>query len=546
MTVLSTLKNKSVKMTPPKDLTLGSLPPLGLKRQIALGVMCMTLLIVSLDATILNIALPALVRGLNASNIQLEWIVDSYAVVSAGLLIFAGSLGDRVGHKLMLVVGLVIFTCGSLGSALSPSVDVLIFSRSVMGIGAACIMPATLSIITSLFRRQSERALAIGIWSGTEGIGIALGPIAGGWLLAHYWWGSVFLINVPIGMLAAVLAAIMIPNYKSEKKISSDWAGVILSVSGISLFLWGIIEAPLSGWTSPSVMIPSLGGLIIIALFVMWEFKTKEPMVKMNLFKKSRFSVAMISEALIIFVLMGLLFLMTQYLQFSLGFTPFSAGLRILPVAVVLGVIAPISTLVDKVIGTKITVAIAMLTIAVGCYMLSDVSVTSTYHQVLIGLLVVGFGAGMAFPPATESVMGALKPESVGVGSATNSSALQLGGALGVGVVGTALTSRYQSDILKMLSGHNVPTKALTVIKGSLGGALQVAHIVGGNSGKLLAVGAKISFISGMDLGLKIGGFVAVISAITVILFLPARGVNARLHKEGTPKRRLSDEISIE
>ncbi len=491
--------------------------------------------------TILNIALPDLVVSLKATNIQLEWIVDSYAVVTAGLLIFAGSLGDRIGRKILLVAGLTVFAVGSIVSAFSSSVLMLIVGRAIMGAGSAFTMPATLSLITSMFRRQNERALAIGIWSGTEGIGIALGPIAGGWLLAHFWWGSVFLINVPIAVIAAVSATLLIPNYKSSKKIRSDWTGVILSIVGISLFLWGIIEAPLSGWFSPEVIIPLLVGAFGMFLFMFWEFKSSHPMLETALFKKARFSAALASEGLIIFVLMGLLFLMTQYLQFSLGFTPFAAGIRILPVAIVLGVAAPVSTFIDKLLGTKLTVAGAMLIIALGCYMLSFTTIYSSYNDVLIGLIVVGLGSGLAFPPATESVMGSLKAENTGVGSASNSASMQLGGALGVGVIGTALISRYQGSLSGMLVGHNIPPQAMAIIKGSLGGALAVAHIAGGRSGILLALAAKISFIGGMDLGLRVGAAVAVLSAISALIFLPSRSEHVKLETSRLIHRRAED-----
>jgi dipeptide/tripeptide permease len=241
---------------------------------------------------------------------------------------------------------------------------------------------------------------------------------------------------------------------------------------------------------------------------------------------------------------MGLLFLMTQYLQFSLGFTPFAAGIRILPVAIILGVAAPISTFIDKYLGTKITVAGAMLIIALGCYMLSLTTIHSTYNDVLFGLIVVGLGSGLAFPPATEAVMGTLKSENTGVGSATNSAAMQLGGALGVGIIGTALTSRYQGNLSKVLMGHNIPPVALNAIKGSLGGALAVAHIAGGTSGKLLAAAANSAFISGMDLGLQVGSVVAVVAAVLIIGFLPSRNIHLNVPDTKDKLRRSEDSSS--
>ncbi len=497
---------------------------LGYKRDIALAVLCISLLMSSLDNTILNIALPTLVRDLKATNTQLEWIVDAYALVSAGLLIFAGSLGDRIGRKKLLISGLFIFILGSSGSAFSKSVGMLIFSRAVMGIGVAFIMPATLAIITTLFRRQSERALAIGIWSGTEGFGIALGPIAGGWLLSHFWWGSVFLINVPIGIIGIVGAAILIPESKAYLSSKQDIKGVLLSISGMSLLLWGIIEAPIGGWTSVSVLLPTLlGGLFLIG-FILHERSSSKPMLDMEAFKNPRFTVAMASVALIIFVLLGVLFLMTQYIQFSLGYSPLAAGIRILPVAAVLGISAPISIFIDKVVGTKVVVAAAMFLVAFGLFDLSRITIYGTYSNSLIGMVIIGVGAGLAFPPATESIMGSLSKDRTGVGAATNSAGLNLGGALGVAVIGSVLATRYQSIMTTLLSGHKIPSAALSAIKGSLGGALQVSNIVGGKTGLLLSEAARGAFISGMDSGLKVGAFVALLSGVIALMFLPARG----------------------
>ncbi len=498
-------------------------PVLGARRRACLFVLCLTLVIVSLDSTILNIAIPTLVNVLKATNTQLEWIVDSYAIVSAGLLIFAGNLGDRFGRKLMLIIGTIIFGTGSLSSAFSSSVGMLIASRAVMGIGTACIMPATLAIITNIYRRQGERALAIGIWSGTEGFGLAVGPIVGGWLLAHYWWGSVFLVNVPISLLGILGALILIPESKNVEAQRIDWPGVILSIVGISLVLWGIIEAPNRGWHSLEVVLTSIGGLLIIGLFILWESKSANPMLNLSFFKKRRFSAPMVSVALIIFTLMGVLFVMTQYLQFSLGYSAMGAGLRVLPVAIVLGIAAPISTLLDRVVGSKVVVAFALLCVAAGLLYLATTTASSTYATALVGMIVVGIGAGLAFPPATESIMGSLPRESTGVGSAANSSVMQLGGALGVGVIGSILATRYQAIILRDLNGHTIPAPALSAIKGSLGGALQVAKIVGGQQGSALASAARSAFISGMDQGLIVGAVVVILAAIIALFTLPSR-----------------------
>ncbi len=520
-------------------------PILGKRRGVALGFLCTALIITSLDNTILNIALPTLVKDLKATNTQLEWIVDAYAVVSAGLLIFAGSLSDKIGHKKLLTIGSLAFAGGSAVSAFSGSVDFLILGRAIMGAGAACIMPATLSMITSLFRRHEERSLAIGIWSGSEGLGIAAGPIVGGWLLAHYWWGSIFLVNVPIVLIGMLGVLWLVPESYENKKAKSDIVGVLLSIVGMSSLLWGIIDAPVHGWTSVYVIGSMALGVATMVIFVGWERRTSHPLLHLEIFKKPRFSVAMISAGMIIFVLLGLLFVLTQYFQFSLGFTPFSAGLRILPVALVLGAAAPISSIIDRKIGTKLVVGASMLIIAFGLILLSNTSISSTYTEELPGLLLIGLGAGLAFPPVTESVMGELNGEKTGIGSATNSSGLQFGGALGIAVIGTVLASKYQSDITHLIGNYPVPPKVLTIIKGSLGGALAVAHIAGGNIGHLLATGARRSFISAMDLGLKVGTVVALLSAAVAFIFLPARRALTEPPTGVTHNRRASDRDKV-
>ncbi len=516
-------------------------PILGTRRKIALGFLCTTLIITSLDNTILNIALPTLVRVLHATNTQLEWIVDAYAVASAGLLIFAGSLSDRVGHKRLLVSGSIFFTLGSAVSAFSGSVYYLVLGRAIMGVGAACIMPATLSLITTLYRRHEERALAIGIWSGSEGLGIAAGPIIGGWLLGHYWWGSVFMINIPIALIGMVGVIFLIPSTHEVVRSRGDYGGVALSILGMSSLLWGIIDAPVHGWTSIQVVGSVLAGVLLLVAFVLWEHRSKYPLLKLGMFRNRRFSVAMVSATLIIFVLMGLLFVITQYFQFSLGYSPLSAGLRVLPIALILGIAAPASSILDRLVGSKIVVAGSMLIIAVGLFVISTISMTSSYGSELPGLLLVGFGAGLAFPPVTESVMGSLDLPQTGIGSATNSSALQFGGALGVAVIGTVLASRYQTHLTQLIGAYPVPPKVLGIIKGSLGGALAVAHVAGGKIGNLLAIGAKRSFVSGMDLGLKVGGVIAVVSGMIALVFLPARRKQIEPKSGVSHDRRASD-----
>ena len=495
----------------------------GVSRWLTLAVLCVSVLIISLDNTVLNVALPTLVRDLHASSSQLQWVVDAYAVVFAGLLLVIGSLGDRLGRKWVFLAGLGVFATGSAASAFSGSTDALIASRAFMGVGAAAIMPSTLSILTNVFTRPDQRARAIGIWSGTTGLGVALGPILGGWLLAHFWWGSVFLINVPIAAVGGVAALWLVPNSKNPASKRSDPLGAVLSIAGMGLLLWGIIEAPGRSWSSPLVIGAIAAAVILLAAFVLWERRCTHPMVEVSFFRSRRFSVAIAAMAMVIFALMGGLFLLTQYLQFSLSYSPLQTGLRIAPIAAVLLVVAPLSTVVDGWIGSKPVVAGGMAMIAAGLVLLARTTVHGNYTDALPGFFLLGIGTGFAFAPSTEAVMGSLPVERAGVGSAINSAALQTGGALGVGVLGSLLNTRYQSHLAPTLAHVDIPESVRGLITGSVGGALGVAQHAGGVLGAQLATVARQAFVSGMDLAMLVGALVVAGAAVVVLVLLPNR-----------------------
>jgi len=493
------------------------------RRWVTLAVLCVSLLIVSLDNTILNVALPAIVRDLHASSTQLQWIVDAYAIVLAGLLLSLGSLGDRIGRQRIFVVGLALFAMGSAASAFSRSPGTLIASRAFMGIGGAAIMPSSLSILTNVFNNERERARAIGIWSGTTGIGVSLGPILGGWLLAHFWWGSVFLVNVPIAALGLAASIWFVPDSKNPRSRRPDPWGVVFSVVGMGLLLWGTIEAPNRTWSSPLILGAVGGGIVVLAFFVFWEKRSSHPMLDLSFFSSRRFSAAIGSMSLVMFSLFGGLFLLTQYLQFSLGYSAFQAGLRVAPTALTILVVAPASSLLVRRLGTKVVVVTGMGTIAVGFGMLSRITVHGTYTDSLAALFLLGFGTGLALAPSIESVMGSLPLERTGVGSATNGSMLQLGGALGVGVLGSLLAARYQGVLHPVLAHQAIPRSVLSLINGSLGGALAVAAHVGGVRGAALASVAHRAFVSGADLAVSAGAVVAAAGGLIALVVLPSR-----------------------
>ncbi len=488
-----------------------------------LAVLCVSLLVVSLDNTILNVALPDIVRDIHASSSQLQWIVDAYAIVFAGLLLVAGSFGDRVGRKWVLMAGLTVFAAGSAASAFSADPSRLIAARAFMGIGAAAVMPSTLSILTNVFTEPGERARAIGIWSGTTGLGVAVGPVAGGWLLAHFWWGSVFLVNVPIVLLALPIATTVVPNSRNLSSLRPDPAGSVLSVGGMALLLFGVIDAPTRGWTSPVVLGAIAGAMVVLAVFVAWERHSSHPMLPLSFFGSRRFSASVAAMALVFFALMGGLFLLTQYLQFSLGYSALQTGVRIAPIAAVLLVVAPLSSLLVRAAGTKAVVFTGMVLIATGLVLLSRTTVHGTYLNALPAFLLMGTGTGLAFAPSTEAVMGSVPPEQAGVGSATNGAALQTGGALGVGIMGSLLNTRYQTLLAPDLARRAMPAQVHQLIVGSLGGALAVAHSIGGTLGRALAAVARAAFVSGMALAMEVAAVVVGAAALVVLVALPTK-----------------------
>ena len=286
------------------------------RRWASLFVVCVAALIINIDNTILNVALPTLVRDLRATSSELQWIVDSYAMVFAGLLFVGGSLADRFGRRRFFLIGLTVFAAGSIGAAFSGSVHVLIACRGLMGAGAALTIPASLSIINDSFRDSTERARAIGAWAGTVGLGIAVGPIAGGLLLSHFWWGSIFLVNVPIACFGLVGAVILVRESKNPHVNRPDPVGAVLSIAGLGLLLWSIIEGPTHGWSSAIVLGVGFASLVALAGFVAWESRCTHPMLNLKFFRDRSFSVALAAECLGVFGLMGALFLSTQFLQF--------------------------------------------------------------------------------------------------------------------------------------------------------------------------------------------------------------------------------------
>ena len=508
------------------------------RRWAALAVLCVSLLMVNLDVTVVNVALPTLVRDLHATDTQLQWIVDSYVIVFAGLLLVAGSLADRIGRKRTFLAGLAAFAAGSAWAAFSGSVGMLIAARASMGIGGALMMPSTLSIITDMFQDHAERQRAIGLWAASSGVGVALGPIVGGVLLSHFWWGSVFLINVPIAAAGIACAIPLVPDSRNPAALRPDLIGALLSIAGLGLLLWSIIEAPVRGWSSGLVIATGVAGLAVLTVFGLWERASSHPMLNLSFFRKRAFSAAISSVWLITFGMYGALFVLTQYLQFSLGYTALQTGIRVLPAAAAVAVIAPVSPVLVRLIGPRFTTAAGLLIVAAGLWQMSGATVTSTYLSILPGTIMLGVGAGLAIPCTTALVMGSLPRGDTGVGSATNGTFMQVGGALGVAVIGSLLATRYQDRMTSMLAPYHLPHLIESTILGSVGGALAIAERIGGASGLLLAHAAKAAFLSGMDLGLLTGAAVGLAGCLVALAAVPSRplaGSGNPPSREGSP-----------
>ncbi len=493
------------------------------RRYAALAVLCVAVLIANLDNTILNVALPTLVRALNAGQSDLQWIVDAYVIVFAGLLLTAGSLADKLGRKGTFLAGLAIFAAGSAWAAFSGSVSLLIAARASMGVGGALMIPSTLSIISDMFRDPAQRQRAISLWAATTGVGVALGPIIGGLLLAHFWWGSVFLVNVPIAALGIAAAVWLVPDSRNPAAGAPDLSGALLSIAGIGLVLWAIIEGPVRGWSSAQVIGAGSAGLAVLGCFIAWERVSPHPMLNLSFFRNRAFGAAIPAVATVNFGLYGALFVLTQFLQFSLGFTPLQAGVRTLPAAAAVVLIAPLSAVGVRTLGPKLTMSAGLALIATGLWLVSGITASTGYGGIVAGMVLLGAGAGLALPTSSGSVVGSVPSGNAGVGSAANTTAIQVGGALGVAVVGSLLTTRYQDSVSAALAGQPVPEGAMAAIRGSLGGALEVAARLPGAAGEQLAHIARTAFASGLDLGMLAAAGVAAGGLLIALCWLPRR-----------------------
>ena len=494
------------------------------RRWIALSILCLSLLLAVVDNTIVNVALPTLNRELGAGTTELQWIVDAYTLVFSALLLTMGHFGDRFGRKRALQLGLLLFAGTSGLAALATTSGQLIGARALMGIGAALIFPATLAILVNIFTDPKERAAAIGIWTAMVGVAVAIGPIAGGLLLEHFWWGSLFLVNIPLAFIAIALGAFLLPDSRDPQVGPMDYRGLVLSAAGVGLIIWAIIEGPRWGWTSVAILGGLIGGIGILIAFTMVERRLAHPMLDVRLFKNARFSAASLSITTAFFALFGFIFLITQFLQLVQGFTPLQAGVRTLPFAIATGIMSPLAIVLMHRFGSKAIVTLGLLVMASGFLIAATVKVDTPYvGAVLISMVMIAAGLGLATSPATDSVMGALPPEQAGAGAAVNDTTREFGGTLGVAVVGSVFLSVYGATVVDGYRSLGLPEQYESIVRESMGGGLAVAGQLPADIAAQLAGVVKGAFIDGLSRGSIVAALVVVVGAVVAWRFLPAR-----------------------
>jgi EmrB/QacA subfamily drug resistance transporter len=504
------------------------------RRWWVLAVLAISVFLVVVDNLIVNVALPTLQSELNASTTALQWIVDSYALVFAGLLLAGGGLGDRFGRKGALQIGLVLFVTCSTFAAFATTSNQLIFWRGAMGIGAALVFPATLAIITNIFVDPIERAKAIGLWSAVSGMAVAFGPIVGGALLKHYWWGSVFLVNIPIVAIALIAGAFLVPKSRDEHPHRIDAPGFLLSVLAVGSLVYTVIESPNWGWGSMHSNIGFGIAVIAFAAFVAAEMHNNQPLLDVRVFANPRLSAAAGSIFIAFFCLFGFTFLVTQYFQFVLGYDTLSSGIHTIPFAVGAGVTAPFAARAALRFGTKRVVAMGLLNMAIGLAIASRMDQHSSYWgHIIIGMVFMANGLSLVTSPSTDAIMGTLNRDKAGVGSAINDVGREVGGTLGVAIVGSVFVSLYTpklADTFSSIPGlvQNLPAGVFGIAQKSVGAAYQVAGKSPAALQDQVRNAVSTSFISGFQVACVVASCVALVGSITALLLLPSATNHAK------------------
>ena len=489
-------------------------------RWTVLAVLCLAVFTINVATTITNIALPTLVTELDASTRDLLWIVDAFNLTFAAFVLAAGSLSDRFGRRGWLVGGLALYTAASLAGAFSQSAGQLVAARAIAGLAAAVIFPTTLSIIANVFADRSERAKAIGLWGAATGVAVAVGPIVGGGLLEVWWWGATLLLCAVLGLAALVLTLRVVPTSRDPSTPPIDVRGLVLSTAALGLLVHTIIEAPERGWASVTTVTAFALTAVLLVAFVVVERRVRIPMLDVRLFRNLRFTAASMAVTLAFFALFGFIFLITQYFQFLKGYGAFEAGMRQIPVALAVATTSVLGATLAVRLGTKAVVTSGLLLLAAGYAWISTASLDTTYLEIAGQMLVVGAGMGLTSAPATEAIMGVVPAAKAGIGSAVNDATRELGGTLGVAVIGSVALSLYRDAI----ADAPVPAEAREAAGASVGAAYQVAEDTGAT---VLVDVAQQGFLDGLQAGCLVAAGVALAGAVLVARYLPSHPAKA-------------------
>lgn len=504
-------------------------PPAAPHRPLALALLCLSVCVIVMDGTIVNIALPTLLRDLGGGTTirQLQWIVDAYILVFAGLLMAAGSLGDRFGRKRVLLIGLVLFAGFSAAAGRSADAPTLILWRAFMGIGAAFIFPATLAIIVNLFPEPRLRNVAIGAWAAMSGLGVAIGPAAGGFILERWAWGWVFFINVPVCLLVALGVLLWVPPSRDPTARRVDVGGTALCMVAVGALTFAIIEAPRVGWLDARTLGVAAGALGAFLLFLCWEARCAEPMIDLALFRRRTFAGGSYGIATAFFGLFGFVFLVSQYFQLVRGYGAFESGLRTLPFAAFTGITAPLAPLLARRIGSRWVLSVGLALMALCCALTSANGDRTAYWIIVLQMLPMGMGLGLVNATGTDTIMEGLPREKAGIGSAVNDTARELGGTLGVAAMGSLFASLYSGSIADELAALPLPADALKLCQDSVIAAAHVAQQAGTTLGpaaeQTIRAAISQSFLDGFHAAAWLGAGFLALGAVGCWCLLPAR-----------------------
>lgn len=509
------------------------------RRWSALIVLCLSLLIVVMANTSLIVAAPGMTTDLGLSSSDLQWVIDGYTVPYAALMLVLGSIGDKYSRRGALLTGLVIFAGGSVMGSLVHETGLVIAARAIMGVGAAVVMPATLSLLVAIFPKR-ERARAITAWTATSGLAIAVGPLVAGWLLQDHAWGSTFLINVPIALVAVVGALVLVPPSKAEQMGRIDYVGGLLSIVSVGSLVYAIIEGPHFGWGAGPVTAAVVAAVGFPA-FVAWELRHPHPMLDVRKFAERSFSGSMMAVLFFFFGTFGAIYYATQFLQFVLGYDALETGVRLLPLAGAVFLGAAVTGRLTPRLGMKPMVVAGMVIGTVAVFLLTQVDKASTYVDFLPTMMLLGFAIGLSVSPATDTIMSSFPENELGVGGGANDTALELGGSLGIAILGSLLGTTYKDKLTDLVGGH-LPAAALDTAKDSVGGGLAVAQQIaktpsaGPQQAQALVDAVHEAFAHGVAQTSLVGGIIMAAGTLIVLAVLPGRRATTKSEPEQPEK----------